>query len=197
MNEIEIWKPIKGFALYQVSSFGAVRSISRIRYSNLHPEGNLIRGKVLSPNKNVRSGYLSVTLCNGKTKQRLYIHRLVALAFLPNPYNLPEVNHKDENKSNNRLENLEWCSVLYNKHYGTGQQRRLLSARLNKRGRCYPKKVLQFSLDGEYINSYNSSEDAARAIGHPKGGGQIRRCARGYSGTLQAYGYKWSYENQP
>ena len=113
---IEEWRPIEGYeGLYEVSSYGKDRSLDRFYY-RLH------KGKVLSPTKD-RYGYLTVTLnCNGKSKT-IKIHRLVAQAFLPNPDNLPQVNHKDEDKTNNNVDNLEWCTAKYNVNFGTRQER--------------------------------------------------------------------------
>ena len=113
---IEEWRPIEGYeGLYEVSNTGRVRSVDRFYY-RLH------KGKVLSPTKD-RYGYLTVTLnCNGKSKT-IKIHRLVAQAFLPNPDNLPQVNHKDEDKTNNNVDNLEWCTAKYNVNFGTRQER--------------------------------------------------------------------------
>ena len=113
---IEEWRPIEGYeGLYEVSNIGRVRSVDRFYY-RLH------KGKVLSPTKD-RYGYLTVTLnCNGKSKT-IKIHRLVAQAFLPNPDNLPQVNHKDEDKTNNNVDNLEWCTAKYNVNFGTRQER--------------------------------------------------------------------------
>ena len=113
---IEEWRPIEGYeGLYEVSNLGRVRSLDRFYY-RLH------KGKVLSPTKD-RYGYLTVTLnCNGKSKT-IKIHRLVAQAFLPNPDNLPQVNHKDEDKTNNNVDNLEWCTAKYNVNFGTRQER--------------------------------------------------------------------------
>ena len=114
---MEEWKNIIGYeGLYEVSSYRRVRSLNRyVEYSNgricLH------KGKVLSPAKN-RYGYLAVVLsCNGKQKT-ITVHRLVAQAFLLNPDNLPEVNHLDEDKTNNSVDNLEWCTANYNSNYG-------------------------------------------------------------------------------
>ena len=115
---IEEWRPIVGYeGLYEVSSYGRVRSLDmyvKARYGNYR----LHKGKVLSPG--IRpDGYLFVNLTyNGKHKT-ITVHRLVAQAFLPNPDNLSEVNHKDEDKSNNRVENLEWCDRKYNLNYGS------------------------------------------------------------------------------
>ena len=113
---IEEWRPIEGYeGLYEVSSYGRVRSLDRFYY-RLH------KGKVLSPTKD-RYGYLTVTLnYNGKSKT-IKIHRLVAQAFLPNPDNLPQVNHKNEVKSDNCVDNLEWCDAKYNNKYGTRLER--------------------------------------------------------------------------
>ena len=118
----EEWRPIEGYeGLYEVSNLGRVRSLDRyVEYSNgrIH----LHKGKVLSPAKD-KNGYLKVVLnCNGKCKTT-NIHRLVANVFIPNPDNLPMVNHKDEDKSNNSVDNLEWCDVKYNLSYGTARIR--------------------------------------------------------------------------
>ena len=114
----EEWRPIEGYeGLYEVSNLGRVRSLDmyvKSRYGNYR----LHKGKVLSPTKD-RYGYLTVTLnCNGKSKT-IKIHRLVAQAFLPNPDNLPQVNHRDENPSNDNVDNLEWCNAKYNSNYKT------------------------------------------------------------------------------
>ena len=104
--------------------------------------------KYLKPNMS-KSGYLSVELFdeNGKSK-RLLIHRLVAMAYIPNPENLPQVNHIDENPLNNAVSNLEWCTAKYNMNYGNGA-----------------KTVLQYSRNGEFIARYNSAAEASRKTG--------------------------------
>ena len=118
---IEEWRPIEGYeGLYEVSSYGRVRSLDR--YVKNGCSYRLHKGKVLSLLKG-EYGYLQVNLhCNGKMYKK-YVHRLVAETFLPNPDNLPEVNHKDEDKSNNRVDNLEWCNRKYNLSYGTRLER--------------------------------------------------------------------------
>ena len=115
---IEEWRPIEGYeGLYEVSSYGRVRSLDKYVKSG-YGSYRLRKGKILSPG--IRpDGYLFVNLTyNGKHKT-ITVHRLVAQAFLPNPDNLSEVNHKDEDKSNNRVENLEWCDRKYNLNYGS------------------------------------------------------------------------------
>ena len=115
---IEEWRPIVGYeGLYEVSSYGRVRSLDKYVKSK-SKSYRLHKGKVLISEKNTR-GYLSVVLSyNGKHKA-ITVHRLVAQAFIPNPNNLPEINHKDEDKTNNNVENLEWCDHKYNVNYGT------------------------------------------------------------------------------
>ena len=111
---IEEWRPVVGYeGLYEVSNIGRVRSLDRY----VKGKGKsyfLHKGRVLSPGMKPE-GYLVVRL----QRRTFYIHRLVTEAFIPNPDNLPEVNHKDEDKTNNRVENLEWCNHKYNMNYGT------------------------------------------------------------------------------
>ena len=109
----EIWKNVTGYEnYYQVSNFGNVRSLDR-----LDSAGRKRKGRTLIPIVD-NLGYCSVHLLkNGKTKT-IRIHRLVALEFLENPLNYKEINHKDENKQNNSVKNLEWCDRKYNMNYG-------------------------------------------------------------------------------
>ena len=110
MENYEIWKDCKGYeGLYQVSNLGRVWSVRKQKYLNPWLDS---------------SGYWTVELraLNGKRKSEK-VHRLVALAFIENPNNLPQVNHKDENKQNNSVENLEWCDAKYNCNYGTRNSR--------------------------------------------------------------------------
>ena len=114
----EIWRPVVGYeGLYEISSYGRVRSLDRyVKYSN--GQIHLHKGRILSSGKDI-NGYLMCNLYLNKNMKKVSIHRLVAQAFLPNIDNLPEVNHKDENKTNNRVDNLEWCTAKYNMNYGT------------------------------------------------------------------------------
>ena len=166
--KIEIWKPVVGYeGLYEVSSFGRVRSSN---YQN--------KNKILKYDF-VRSGYLRVTLCkNGKTKHYL-VHRLVAIAFLSNPENLPQVNHRDEDKQNNHVDNLEWCSAKYNTNYGTRTQKT-------------SKSVLQFTKTGELIAEYPSTHEIERLYGYDCS--SIAACCRGYR-LKSAYGYIWKFKD--
>jgi hypothetical protein len=107
----EIWKPIDGYDGYEISNLGRVKSY----------KVDKINGRILKPTKSTK-GYLQLDISlDGRKRQHrvhLAVHRLVAMAFIPNPNNLPQVNHKDENKENNCVENLEWCNNYYNCHYG-------------------------------------------------------------------------------
>lgn len=172
-KEIEIWKDIVGFeGLYQVSNFG------RVRNKNYQIKSN---------HKNMY-GYVMVGLYkDGKTKV-CFVHRLVANAFIPKPDNLYEVNHKDENKNNNRVENLEWCDRSYNINYGHRNEKtreKLLNHPTSS------KVVLQYSLKGELINTFLSVEEAKRQLGF---GNHIKDCCRDERPT--AYGYIWKYADK-
>ena len=119
----EIWKAIPDYEeYYEVSNTGKIRSVTRtIIYKNgaVH---NLI-GKELKQDIEKNQGYYRICLNKNGIKKTFKVHRLVALAFIPNPDNLPFVNHKDENKLNNNINNLEWCTAEYNINYGTRTER--------------------------------------------------------------------------
>ena len=148
---IEIWKNISWAHGYQVSNFGNVRSVDR---EVNHPNGVAIKkGKLLKPFKNKR-GYLEMILLINGIKFHKTIHRLVADAFIPNPNNYPMINHKDENKTNNVVENLEWCTHKYNCNYGTSVERSSIN-RTNK--------MVRITKDKTFI--YKSSKIASKLIG--------------------------------
>lgn len=106
----EVWKDIEGYeGKYQVSNLGKVRGLDR-----KNSMGKTVKGRILKPRK-THAGYLRAHLC----RDDRYIHRLVAEAFIPNPNNLPQINHKDEDKANNSVDNLEWCTCEYNLSYGS------------------------------------------------------------------------------
>lgn len=119
----EQWKPVLGYEdLYEVSNLGRVRSLDRVECV---PDKNGVyherirKGRVLKPNYDGRGNYLHVSLRRSGSGISRNVHRMVAQAFVPNPDGYKEVNHKDEDKTNNRADNLEWCSHLYNNQYGT------------------------------------------------------------------------------
>ena len=114
----EIWRTIKDFQMYEISTFGRVKSL----YTN----------KILKSYKSSKSAkgyYMQVSLYKNHKKHKENIHRLVANTFIPNPNNYPIINHKDENPSNNYIDNLEWCTYKYNCNYGTGVERQKLAKR--------------------------------------------------------------------
>ena len=132
---MEIWKDAPGFAGYQVSNTGRVKNVSR-NNKELHPV-------------HYSNGYLVVNLSG----QRIGVHRLVAMAFIPNPEGLPQINHKNEIKTDNRAENLEWCDSKYNNNYGLRTQKASISR---------SKPVKQLSKDGKLINVYYGIHEAGR-----------------------------------
>ena len=120
MND-EVWKTIEEFDDYEVSNFGRVRSVDRIKIRKngvpITIKGQIITQVEKCGNSNIPRKSVTITK-NGKSYTKL-VHRLVAKTFIPNPNNYPQVNHKDENPSNNNVDNLEWCTNYYNHHYGT------------------------------------------------------------------------------
>ena len=145
------------------------------------PEGEVYSyksKKFLKPGVN-HKGYLFVNLCkNGKVKC-CRVHRLIAMAYLPNPENLPQVNHKDENKTNNCLQNLEWCDNKYNHNYGTINERISNSKKI---------PILQYDLDGNFIREWRSTTDAVKELK-----GHIYECLKGKQKT--ACGFVWKYKD--
>lgn len=119
---MEVWKDVVGYeGLYQISSYGEVKSLDK--EINLSNGGIYVKlGKMLLKHED-KYGYWTVTLYRNRIPKTLKIHRLVALAFLENPNSLSQVNHKDENKKNNHVDNLEWCDCKYNNSYGTRNKR--------------------------------------------------------------------------
>ena len=109
----EIWKDIEGYeGLYQVSNFGNIRSLETIA-----PSGKFVKQIIRKQSKD-KDGYCIIGLNKNKSQKTYKVHRLVAKSFIDNPNNLPEINHKDEDKTNNKVSNLEWCNSKYNLTYG-------------------------------------------------------------------------------
>lgn len=147
----EIWKEVDGYnGKYHISNFGRIKMMEHyyfdkpFRLLKLH---------------SVRLGYKHITLTKDGVEKRYLFHRLVARHFIANPNNYPHVNHKDENPSNNRADNLEWCTRLYNVRYGTAIERK--KEKLKK----YKKPVEQYNKDGVFIKRWESATDAAKELG--------------------------------
>lgn len=119
----EIWKDVKNYeGLYQVSNLGNVKVLDRIVNSAIKNNTKVKRkGRMLK--QYIKQGYPQVTLTLNNKRKYCNVHRLVAEAFIPNPNNLPQINHIDENKLNNNVDNLEWCTAKYNCNYGTRNSR--------------------------------------------------------------------------
>lgn len=181
---MEIWKDIKGYeGLYQVSSEGRVKSLER----KTQHRGRLItiKERLLKQSLDTK-GYLMAHLYKNGIDNTLKVHRLVAEAFIDNPDNLPQVNHKSEDKTLNSVENLEWCDTKYNINYGTHNER---VAKSLTNG-ITSKPIIQYDLDGNFIQEYPSMHEAARCLGLKQGG--ISMCCRGIAKT--AYGFIWKYK---
>ncbi|MBW1620086.1 NUMOD4 domain-containing protein [Lactiplantibacillus plantarum] len=165
---MEIWKDIPGYeGLYQVSNYGRVKSLFRYK-------------KILIPYTQPNE-YQAVQLYKSKKSAFKLIHRLVAMAFLPNPDCKPDVNHKDECKTNNRLTNLEWVTAKENSNYGTSMLRMA-----KKQG----KELCQLDQDGKVIDTFYSGGDAQRKTGVSRY--KISLVAHGKRHT--AGGYSWKFK---
>lgn len=171
---MEIWKDIKGFeGLYQVSNEGRVKSLKR--------------DSIMKQQKK-RYGYYNIGLYNKGEYKWFRVHRLVAEAFIPNPNEYPIINHRDENPSNNVVENLEWCDVKYNVNYGTAIERKR-EKQLNHPNES--KIVLQYTLDGELIGEFPSTAEVERKLGYDHS--HIARCCNG--GYFDKARNKWHNSN--
>lgn len=173
----EIWKPTDYEGIW-ISNFGNVKSYKQDKVS----------GRLMKPYRDSK-GYLQIDLSlDGRKRQNrvhLVIHRLVALAFIPNPDNLPQVNHKDENKENNCVDNLEWCTNYYNCHYGNHIEN------VAKKNR---KPVYSIDEDGN-IEHFDGIRAAVRTLtGKDNSGSQISAVINGKRKT--AYGRQWFWDKK-
>lgn len=174
--EKEVWKPIKGYeGKYEVSTFGRVRSVSRkITYKD--GRVRIYKGKILKP-ETCKNGYLYVNL--GRKGRAKTVHRLVAETFLPNPNSFPCVNHKDENKANPKLENLEFCSYKYNNNWGTKNARRA-------------RPIIQLDENHQKIKIWESAAAVEKELGISHA--HIGSCCNGNRKT--AGGFRWKYTDE-
>lgn len=182
---METWKDVVGYeGLYEVSDAGNIRSVN---WGNRGYSKNLY----LKPHT---KGYLQVELFKDGTRKMFMVHRLVAQAFLNNENNLPLVNHKDENRRNNNVENLEWCDNGYNVCYSLNRRGIVTGKRSNpSRHNCKRTelKIIQLTMDGCKIREWQNSRSIFLDTGMSDW--SISECCRGKRKT--AYGYIWRYAN--
>lgn len=201
-KEQEIWKEIEGFkGVYYISNYGQVKSVDRMGKNN-----HFIPGRIMKQ-KTDKNGYKIVNLRTESGHIDKKVHRLVAQAFISNPFNYPVVNHKNEKPGDNYYRNLEWCTVRYNNNYGTRNKR--ISEKQKSIPRDYMKgdknyfhthvykrkdhpfarKVNQYDLDGNLIAVFYCMEDAAEAVGCSPSA--ISMACRGLRDKIK--GFRWSY----
>ena len=170
----EIWKDIPEYeGYYQISNLGRIKSLHNYR------------GKESIIKPRIKQEYLTIGLRKNNVRKWKRIHRLIAEAFIPNPNNYPVVNHKNENKLDNRIENLEWCTVGYNNTYGS---------RLKRVKQKVSKPVIQYDLQGNYIKEFESIGDAAREIN--TNAGNIIKCCKRNPKYNKVKGYVWRYKSE-
>ena len=163
----EIWRDIEGYeGLYQVSNKGRVKSLYKgsERILKLHDDGR---------------GYLKAHLTKENTSKHIRVHRLVAQTFIPNLYNKPQVNHLDENKKNNCVDNLEWTTAKENSNYGSRNER-------------LSRKILQYSKSGDFIREWKSAAEVERVLGIDPS--HIKDCCKGR--YKSSGGFVWKYKEK-
>lgn len=178
----EVWKDVKGYeGYYQVSNLGKVRSLDRVDTLGYHR-----KGKVLTDNSD-KDGYHQVGLFQGGKGKACKVHRLVAQAFLENPDNLPQVNHKDEDKTNNVVSNLEWCTAAYNMNYGTRNER---ARKAITRTQGKPVYVIPSSGHHYY---FDSLAKAAVLLGLSEGA--VSSCLNGKLKHHHGFTFEWAEQH--
>ena len=172
----EIWKDVKDYeGLYQVSNKGKIKSLRR-KTTFVYKRGgqHTISEKYIKLFKN-KYGYLKCYLYKSGKREIFQLHRIVAEAFIPNPDNLPQVNHKDENKSNNNINNLEWCTNKYNAEYSKN------------------KAIIQYDKNSNKITEWRSQLKASKKTGISNK--DISLCCRGKRKTAGGYIWKFKEDN--
>lgn len=174
MKIIEIWKPVNGYeGLYEVSNCGRVRN----------------KNGVIKKQQKTKLGYYYVNLYKDGKEKNHSIHRLVAEAFIPNPNNFDEVNHKDETPSNNFSFNLEWCSHKYNMNYGSILERKSKSMKNFIERKKESNRFVQYTLKGDFIKEWFDVDKCSKETCIPKD--IIVRCLDGKRKYAASYIFKW------
>lgn len=177
----EIWKDIEGYeGCYQISTMGRIKSIDRY-VPRKNGKLQHVYGRIMIPFDNGR-GYKQVYLSKNGISKVHYVHRLVAVHFIENPNNFLEINHKDEDKANNCVDNLEWCTHKYNVNYGTASIRTAIKQ---------SKKVYQYDMEGNLLEIFPSCISVQRKLGYKQG--TISSCCLGVIKSHKGFIFK--YEN--
>lgn len=188
----EVWKPIENYeGYYEISNTGKIKSLER-KANTKNSSSRKVNSRDIKLTNN--GMYYVVGLAkSGRTRQH-YVHRLVAQAFIPNPENLKFVNHKDGDKLNNKVDNLEWCTIEYNnRHAFKNGLIKIAKGRENKMFGRYGKNankskpVYQYDLDYNFIKKWDCQRDVQRELGFSEK--SISNCVLGNQKT--AYGYIW------
>lgn len=158
----EIWKKISDFENYEVSNFGRIKNIKK--------------GLILKSHINKSNGYEQITLHNKGYVKTFSVHRLVAEAFIANPKNYPQINHRNEIKTDNFYGNLEWCDAKYNANYGTKNDK-------------FKKQTKQYTMTGFLVKTWNSLTEIQDKLGFRKS--NLSSCCNGR--LPHAYGFVWKY----
>lgn len=178
---MEEWKPIEGYeGLYEVSNMGRVKSLKRTVWDS-RGYYKTVPERIMKPKKTDK-GYLTVNLSKEGKNKWCYVHRLAGQAFIPNPDNLPLINHKDENPKNNNVDNLEWCTQKYNINYGTHNKR--MAEKLSK-------PIIAIHKINGLILEFPSIMEASRQLGINNG--NICACLKGRRKSHG--GFYWMYAN--
>jgi len=179
--ENEVWKDVKDYeGLYQVSNYGRVKHLKHKILTKIKNNDFVIKKEHIMKLSLTNKGYLDVKLTKNRKSKHFQVHRLVAQTFISNPKNLSIVNHLDENPLNNNADNLEWTTTKENINYGT----RTLRAKIKM-----SKKVNQYTLDNNFIRTWNSMQDIERETNYYAS--SICLCCKGK--RKKAHGYVWKY----
>lgn len=194
----EIWKPVVGYeGFYEVSNLGRVRSLDRYLPNRWGNGEKLVKGRILTQKTEKKGGYLRVHLRVAPLSKEFLVHRLVAEAFIPNPDNLPQIDHINTNRTDNKVENLRWCTAKENANNPFTLERKRITNTGSKNpmygvtgvNNVRSTVVLQFSKDGEFIKKWDCINDIKRELGINVS--NIPSCCKGK--IKHTSGYIWRY----